>query len=91
MNNNNLYFPGELQARPIQLSDLGADNRSIRTIYEFKKEIEDKQIQKELENVLRLACDALSTVCIDLGIDPNILDFWDGTSEIIVTPFDPSI
>lgn len=91
MNNNNLYFPGELQARPIQLSDLGADNRSIRTIYEFKKEIEDKQIQEEFDNVLRLACDALSTVCTDLGIDPNILDFWDGTSEIIVTPFDPSI
>lgn len=91
MNNNNLYFPGELQARPIQLSDLGTDNRSIRTIYEFKKEIEDKQIQKELDNVLRLACDALSTVCTELGIDPNILDFWDGTSEIIVTPFDPSI
>ena len=91
MNNNNLYFPGELQARPIQLSDLGADNRSISVIYEFKKEVEDEQIQKELANVLRLACDALSMSCADLGIDPNTLDFWDGTSEIIVTPFDPSI
>lgn len=91
MNNNNLYFPGELQARPIQLSDLGADNRSISVIYEFKKEVEDEQIQKELANVLRLACDALSMSCADLGIDPNILDFWDGISEIIVSPFDPSI
>lgn len=88
--NNNLYFPGELQDRPIQLADLGADNRSIKVIYEFKKEIEDEQIQKELGNVLRLACDTLSMTCTDLGIDPNILDFWDGTSEIIVTPFDPS-
>ena len=91
MNSNKFHFPEELHARPIYLSDLGADNRSIRTIYEFKKEIEDKQIQRELDNVLRLACDALSLVCTDLGIDPNILDFWDGASDIIITPFDPSI
>jgi hypothetical protein len=60
-------------------------------IYELKKSIADEQIKKDLDNVLRLACDALCATCADLGINPDILDYWDGMSESIVTPFDPSI
>lgn len=89
--NNNWYFPGELQSRHIRLSDLGEDNRSIHQIYEFRRAIKDEAIKRDLDNVLRLACDHLCTICLEHGVDSAILDYWDGRSEFIVTPFDPSI
>ena len=30
---NFLHFPGDLNCRPLSLSDLGSDNRSIQAIY----------------------------------------------------------
>ena len=87
---NNLHFPEELRPRPVQLSDLGTDNRSIQMIYELKKSIADEQIKKDLDNVLRLACDALCEASTNLGIDPGILDYWDGESNFIITLFDPT-
>ena len=91
MSNNEPHFPGTLKSRPILLSDLGIDNRSIQAIYTFRQSVDDTEIKNDLDNVLRLACDALCAACADLGIDPDVLDYWDGLSECIVTPFDPSI
>ena len=85
---NNYDFIGELQVRPITLSDLGADNRSIQAIYAFAKTVDNPDIQKDLYSCLRLACDAFCAECESLNIDPDVLDYWDGRSEIIVTPFD---
>lgn len=82
-------FPGDLQTGPVALSDLAADNQAIETIYAFAKTIDNPDIQNDLYSCLRLACDALCGVCDSLNLDPDVLDYWDGTSEIIVTPFDP--
>lgn len=83
------HFPGALHCSPISLSDLGDDNRSIQAIYAFAKTIDNPTIQKDLYTCLRLACDSLCAVCDSLNLDPDTLDYWDGKSEIIVTPFDP--
>ena len=87
---NNFDFPGELQIGPITLSDLASDNHSIRAIFAFAKTINNSDIQKDLYSCLRLACDALCMMCDDLNINPDVLDYWDGKSQMIVTPFDPT-
>ena len=86
---NNCDFPGDLQIRPVALSDLAADNQAIRTIYAFAKTIDNLYIQNALCSCLRLACDALCAECDQMNINPDVLDYWDGKSEIIITPFDP--
>ena len=86
---NFLHFPGDLNCRPLSLSDLGSDNRSIQAIYAFAKTIDNPDIQKDLYSCLRLACGALCAMCDSLNLDPDVLDYWDGSSEIIVTPFNP--
>lgn len=85
------HFPEALHCRPISQSDLWADNRSIQAIYAFAKTIDNPAIQKDLYTCLRLACDSLCAVCDSLNLDPDVLDYWDGVSECIVTPFDPTI
>ena len=87
---NNYDFPGDLHIRPITILDLGSDNQSIRRIYAFAKTVDNPVIQKDLYTCLRLACDSLCAVCGSLNLDPDVLDYWDGSSEIIVTPFDPN-
>lgn len=37
---NNYVFPGDLQIRPVALSDLAADNQAIGAIYTFAKTID---------------------------------------------------
>lgn len=91
MNNHHVEMPGKLLYKNITLADLGSDNQSIQTIYHYVQSITDLQIKKDMETVLRLASDAFCIVCDDLGINPEVLDWWDGIHEYIVTPFNPLI
>lgn len=86
---NNYDFPGDLHVRPVALPDLAADNQAIGTIYAFAKTIDNPYVQNALYSCLRLACDALCAECDQMNLDPDVLDYWDGESEMIVTPFDP--
>ena len=89
MSNDKLHFSNTLKSRPVLLSDLGSDNWSIQRMYRFRQSVDNEVIKRDLDNVLRLACDALCAICADLGVDPEILDYWDGKSEYIITLFDP--
>lgn len=84
-----IQLPGELTISSITLEELFNTNSSIQIIYKYKNLIQPPELQKHIDTVLRMASDGLCNICHEMNIDPNILNYWHGDGDYIVTPFQP--